>query len=129
MEIHEAALQFLSKGNDDLHAAEVLMRDETISDAIIGFHCQQAAEKYLKAVLLEKGVYFPRTHDLPVLEQLLTGAGETVPVPLTVLLNFNAYAVELRYIDRDQTIAFDREANIAQVRQLRDWVSQLISAT
>jgi HEPN domain-containing protein len=31
------------------------------------FHCQQSAEKYLKAVLTEHSIYFPKTHDLEIL--------------------------------------------------------------
>jgi HEPN domain-containing protein len=35
------------------------------------FHCQQCAEKYLKAVLHELGVAFSKTHDLEGLLDLL----------------------------------------------------------
>ncbi len=38
---------------------------------IISFHCQQCAEKYLKALLLYRGVAFPRTHDLRLLLDLV----------------------------------------------------------
>ena len=31
---------------------------------IIAFHCQQAAEKYLKAYLVRHQIEFPKTHDL-----------------------------------------------------------------
>jgi HEPN domain-containing protein len=35
------------------------------------FHCQQSAEKYLKARLEEAGIMSPRTHDLKNLLPLL----------------------------------------------------------
>ena len=35
------------------------------------FHCQQAAEKYLKALLVELGAAVPRTHNLDDLLALL----------------------------------------------------------
>ncbi len=35
------------------------------------FHSQQAIEKYLKSYLVEKNVYFPKTHDLPTLYELV----------------------------------------------------------
>ncbi len=38
---------------------------------LVCFHCQQAAEKYLKAVLNEQGLPVPRTHDLEGLLSLL----------------------------------------------------------
>ena len=31
---------------------------------IVCFHCQQAAEKYLKAILQESGLVVPKTHEL-----------------------------------------------------------------
>jgi HEPN domain-containing protein len=35
------------------------------------FHCQQSAEKYLKALLQELGLPVPRTHNLSALRTLL----------------------------------------------------------
>jgi HEPN domain-containing protein len=40
-------------------------RDATV------FHAQQCAEKYLKAVLVENEISFPKTHDLEILLDLL----------------------------------------------------------
>jgi len=34
---------------------------------IICFHCQQAAEKYLKGYLLYKGIFPPKIHELDIL--------------------------------------------------------------
>jgi hypothetical protein len=38
---------------------------------LICFHCQQSAEKYLKALLIERGIAFPKTHRLEDLLRLL----------------------------------------------------------
>jgi HEPN domain-containing protein len=38
--------------------------DAESSALIVGFHCQQAVEKALKAVLAERGADFPYTHDV-----------------------------------------------------------------
>jgi HEPN domain-containing protein len=63
------------------------------------FHCQQAAEKYLKALLQEVGVVAPRTHDLEDLLDLLLPYDATL-VPLRrVLISLTRYAVDLRYPD------------------------------
>jgi HEPN domain-containing protein len=61
------------------------------------FHCQQAAEKYLKAVLSESGVPIPRTHDLGVLLGL---AQPKLPNLLSLRRALNLltqFAVEYRY--------------------------------
>ncbi|MFH1746757.1 MAG: HEPN domain-containing protein [Planctomycetota bacterium] len=61
---------WVDKAEEDVRAAQVLCAADLSGFAgTIVFHCQQAAEKYLKACLVGAAVSFPRTHDL---EQLLT---------------------------------------------------------
>ena len=54
---------WLRKADGDLRAAERLADAPEDYDAV-AFHCQQAAEKYLKARLAITGEDPPRTHDL-----------------------------------------------------------------
>src|SRR5579871_6230738 len=44
---------------------------DTWGSVEIGVHAQQAAEKYLKALLKENGAVVPRTHELKVVLDLL----------------------------------------------------------
>ena len=48
----------------DLEAAEHLLTLHRPHYEIICYHCQQAAEKYLKGYLIYKGVLPPKTHEL-----------------------------------------------------------------
>ncbi|MDR0598605.1 MAG: HEPN domain-containing protein, partial [Treponema sp.] len=50
---------------------------------MICFHCQQAAEKYLKGFLVFKGIEFPKTHDLAALLKL----ANTGDVDFSILLD------------------------------------------
>jgi HEPN domain-containing protein len=50
---HDLARQFLRLAQDDHVAARALLDVAAVSDAIVGFHAQQAVEKALKAVLAE----------------------------------------------------------------------------
>jgi HEPN domain-containing protein len=61
------------------------------------FHCQQSAEKYLKALLQERGLEAPRTHDLVRLLDLLTPHDTPLDGLRRRLNSLNAYAVEIRY--------------------------------
>jgi len=65
--------EWVSKAEGDYDAAGILRRSRKRSryDAIC-FHCQQCAEKYLKARLNEAGLPFGKTHDLDVLLQPLS---------------------------------------------------------
>jgi HEPN domain-containing protein len=47
----------------DLLAAETLVDNAELSGETV-FHCQQAVEKYFKAFLTMKNIFFRKTHDL-----------------------------------------------------------------
>jgi HEPN domain-containing protein len=63
------------------------------------FHCQQCAEKYLKALLQENGAHVPRTHDLQDLLDLLLPHDGTLAPLRRILRSLSRYAVEYRYPD------------------------------
>jgi HEPN domain-containing protein len=64
---------------------------------IVGFHCQQASEKYLKALLTRCQVEFPRTHDIQALLRLAENAG-TLPTGSLVNAKWlTPFGVEVRY--------------------------------
>lgn len=46
----------------DLKDAEILFKYKRYLGCI--YHCHQAIEKFLKAVMVEEGKTFPKTHDL-----------------------------------------------------------------
>src|SRR5262249_8357187 len=66
---------------------------------LVCFHCQQAAEKYLKALLQEAGAAVPRTHDLEDLLDLLLPHDATLARLRSRLRFLNRYAVDYRYPD------------------------------
>ena len=47
-----------------LPLAQFLMQENAPFLSAVGFHCQQAAEKYVKAYLIWKQVDFPKTHNI-----------------------------------------------------------------
>jgi HEPN domain-containing protein len=65
------------------------------------FHCQQSAEKYLKALMDELTLPTPKTHDLALLLRTLLphhGGLRSVSRGMAFL---NGYAVDVRYPGRD----------------------------
>ena len=66
--------EWVAKAEGDFLHATFAMRKrknrKPLRDGIC-YHCQQCAEKYLKARLVEAGLAFPRTHDLQKLLQLV----------------------------------------------------------
>jgi HEPN domain-containing protein len=59
-----------------------MLESDAVTDAIVGFHCQQTVEKATKAVLAAAGADFPFTHDLGGLIELCEEAGASVPPEL-----------------------------------------------
>jgi len=78
MKRREQALLLLGKASQDESLDEVLDSDK-VGDEVIGFHCQQAAEKMLKALLSDPGVVFRKTHELGALAEVLAISGEPLP--------------------------------------------------
>ncbi len=95
---HEYVQEWISKAEADRRAAKRSL-EEAKSDPgqidIACFHAQQCAEKYIKAVLVIKGIVFSKIHDLFDLAKSL-GDLETRLNPRD-MDNLNKYSVDLRY--------------------------------
>ena len=88
---------WLNKAEHDLLSAQRLLEIEPIILDNACFHCQQAIEKSLKAVLIFHGRDVERTQNIIF---LLSECATFDPVFATVdPLNINAYAVQGRYPD------------------------------
>ena len=62
-----ATREWLGKAEDDYVAAAELQRSPRRLHDQVCFHCQQSAEKHLKALLEELNQSVPKTHDLELL--------------------------------------------------------------
>ena len=92
MEAHAETL--LRKSADDR-----AVLDHPLPPAILGFHAQQACEKLLKALLIQLGHDYPRTHNLGALEELVELHDQALPPLALPLYRLNDYAVPYRYDD------------------------------
>ncbi|MEX0815619.1 MAG: HEPN domain-containing protein [Dongiaceae bacterium] len=64
--------EWTEKAENDLkNAAHTLKMGSDCPTDTVCFHAQQCAEKYVKALLVWRGVDFPKTHDLGALAGLL----------------------------------------------------------
>lgn len=83
----------------DMEAAAVLLQASPHLYETIGFHCQQAVEKYTKGVLVASSLPAPFTHDLTALLPPLQQAGiiQLSTQEMAAAATLNEFAVELRY--------------------------------
>jgi HEPN domain-containing protein len=73
-ETRAEAAAWLSKAGGDLRAAEILSAPENDQGAAAVYHCQQAAEKAVKALLVYRETPFPKTHDIERLVEMVNEA-------------------------------------------------------
>ena len=103
--------QWVKKAEGDWDVVLLLRRSRKPSrfDAV-RFHCQQCAEKYLKARLIEEGIRFPRTLDLEDLLSLILSTEPSWALLQPELAALTDAAVEFRYPDNWSNSAEARHA-------------------
>jgi HEPN domain-containing protein len=89
--------EWLRKAESDLRVAGLLVAHKPPPTDEICFHCQQAVEKYLKALLQESGHRVPYTHDLEDLYDLLVPLHPVLGLQKARLGQLTQYAVDYRY--------------------------------
>ena len=122
MKRREQALLLLRKAAQDEALLDEVLTSDQISDEIIGFHCQQAAEKILKALLSDVEVRFRKTHEIGALMALLAQAGHALPDQFENLDVLTPFGAIYRYEDYDAVVSLDRPAARESLRELRAWV-------
>lgn len=89
--------QWLIKADQDFGAARQLFTEGAHYPSVIGFHCQQAIEKNLKAFLTWHSIEFPKTHNLIELCLLAGRADESLARELEEIAALNPFGVEYLY--------------------------------
>jgi HEPN domain-containing protein len=117
----------VGKARDDANAVRLLAAEAAISDEIVGFHAQQAVEKWLKAVLGSQGIEFEYTHDLRRLIAEVTAAVGEFPFDNAQVVALTEHAVPLRYDEILDTEPIDRQATLVLVDDVGEWAATHLS--
>jgi HEPN domain-containing protein len=95
--LRELVGQWLDRADADLAVAKRLLQDEEPYAWAAAFHAQQAAEKFLKAVLVRRQIEFPKTHDLQQILSLVRTQEVVLADALAQAAALTQYAVQTRY--------------------------------
>ena len=96
--MNELTKEWVDKAEEDFHSADLLLHaGEAPLPSPACFHCQQCAEKYLKAYLQENSVEFERKHELLPLLKLCVSLDSDFQKIKRDLEHLNRYAVVVRY--------------------------------
>ena len=111
--------EWIEKAEGDYKSAVALQRrrKEPLPDTVC-YHCQQCAEKYLKAYLIAQGSTPPRIHDLEELLNLCALHDATLTTRLPLVQVLNPYAVLIRYPGMTATVVEAKEA-VHALRRMR----------
>ena len=110
---------FLRKAAQDEALLDAVVESDKVSDEVIGFHCQQAAEKMLKALLSDLGAMFHKTHELGALMDALARSGAPLPSEFENLDVLTPFGAVYRYDDYDGTESLNRAETRALLKSLR----------
>ena len=127
--VQNLVAEWLQWANADLQVAK-LTDDERIAPQIAAFHPQQAAEKALKALLVQEQIDFPHTHSIGVLLALLEQAGISRVQDLIDATGLTRYAVSTRYPGEDEPVrSAEAQDAAALATRVFDWVVARLPAS
>ena len=112
--------EWIVKADHDLTAAaQILKLGKDAPTETVCFHAQQCVEKYLKAILVYRGIPFPKSHDIGVL-MVLVPRGSRPALAVDVQDRLTKYASAPRYPESglDISLTAARKA-IATARRVR----------
>ena len=118
---------WLSRARSDLGAAGHWVGEGSLFSSAAAFHCQQTAEKLIKAFLAWNEIDFPKRHDLKELLDLAASINKRLADELRQVIAPAPYGVELRYPE-DQPEASPDEARraLTLARQVHDTILPLL---
>lgn len=93
---------------------------------VICFHCQQAAEKALKAVIVSYNEIPEKTHDM---DKLIKNIKAKYDVPATIVLkarSLTKYAATLRYPDAPEVGTFLTNKALQDMESVIEWVKEIL---
>lgn len=123
----ELACQWVAKARNDLLNADNNLQAEEIPFDTVCFHCQQAAEKFLKSYLVAQEQNPPHTHDLLLLLERILPFNPEAEELRDALVLLMPYAIEIRYPD-DWFQPSTEDANEARdaAEQVLGWLNTVL---
>lgn len=119
--------EWINKADHDLDSAKLIYLHLPDYFDTIAFHCQQAVEKYLKAMLVFFDIEFQRTHNLVYLLDLLSTKLEIQEDHYDKTLLLNGLGVQIRYPDK--TIFLTKEELETAIKISQDFRDFALTTT
>lgn len=124
------ATRWFQKAENDLLSVHNNLNAERYATDTVCFHCQQAAEKYLKGFLAWHQIPFAKTHDLAaLLQQLKDLVGDEATQLRSSILLLDDYSVSIRYPQEYESEPDEEEVReaVQAAMAVRAWVQSRVS--
>lgn len=123
----EEIREWIEKADHDLGSAKIIYLHLPNYFDTIAFHCQQAVEKYLKALLVYYRIEFSRSHDLVYLLELLSRKIEIDDSKFRRAFSLNNFGVQIRYPNKIVKLTKEEiESAIEISQEFRDFAVDII---
>ncbi len=124
--VNAVVAEWVLKAENDLTAAAhtLKLRERCPTDTV-RFHAQQCVEKYLKGLLVDCDVNFPKTHEIESLVDLLP-PGRALSMSAEEQGRLTSYAVALRYPESPSPSLVEARKAVAVARRIRREVRRLL---
>lgn len=122
MDKKDAVKEWFKIAESDLSSAAFLQKMRPTPVEIICYHCQQAAEKYLKGFLALKGLEIQKTHDLALLNKICKKYNEEFKTIEDECLVLTDYSINVRYPFPMDINESDMKIALRSAQKIKDYV-------
>jgi HEPN domain-containing protein len=117
---------WLLRAKSDLSIAGAPLPEGALYEDLC-FHCQQPAEKALKAVYQYKGLSFRYTHDISELIEGLNKQGINIPSVIRQAILLSIYAWETRYPGVGEPVTLEEyQESLFHAGNVVNWAESII---
>jgi len=95
--VKKVTKEWINKAENDYKACVLLMAADDPPLDVVGFHCQQVAEKYLKAILVLNQRHVRKIHDLGEIFQECCEIEPDLEFLEEDIMELNDYGPDVRY--------------------------------
>ena len=119
-------MEWIKYSENDILTAETMRNITNPPLEIVCYHCQQAAEKLLKAFLIKNNEPVVKTHDLTFLNSKCIKFNKTFEEINKECIRLTNYGVNTRYPDIMDIIDIDMEIAINDVKRIKSFILEKI---
>ena len=119
--------EWIKYSEKDFVAAQFLMTATSPPVEIICYHCQQSAEKILKAFLIKNDFIPSRTHDLNLLVNECTNLDDSISILKKECNRLNDFGVNTRYPNNLDLILEDAKIALKDAEKIKEYILSRIS--